>query len=78
MAAEEAMAISWYQMAWWHYRSETIPYLSDLPDGDRYMFEFGIKNYRNLPVQKLWYEATKPYLNPDVVRYVDDLLARPN
>ena len=76
MTAEEATAVFWDQMAWWTYRTQTIPYLDELPHGERKSFEFGVKHYRTLPTATLWYERNRSYLNPDAVRYVDNLLAQ--
>jgi hypothetical protein len=77
MTGEEANALSWDPQAWWQYRCQMIPYLDELPHAERKMFEFGVRQYRDVPVPRLWHEKTKVYLNPDVVRYVDSLLAQP-
>jgi len=77
MTGEEAGALNWDQQAWWQYRCQMIPYLDELPGDERKMFEFGIRQYRDVPLPKLWYETNKPFLNPVIVRYVDNLLAQP-
>ena len=78
MTREEASALSWDQQAWWQYRTEMIPHLDELTQSERKMFEFGIRQYRDFPLSKLWYETSRQtILNPDIVRYVDNLLAQP-
>jgi len=77
MTAEEATAVYWDEVAWWHYRTQTIPYLHELSPEERRVFEFGINHYRTLPVPTLWYGTNKFWLHADAVRYVDNLLAQP-
>jgi hypothetical protein len=78
LSAEGAFTIFWNEMAWWYTRTQQIPYLEELPAGERAAFEGGIRgNYRIRPLGRLWLESTKDQLNPDAVRYVDNLLAQP-
>jgi hypothetical protein len=78
LTAGEAGQLVWEQMTWWHYRSHTIAHVSELTDGERAEFDRSVRDsYGKGALQRLWYDTTKPTLNPDAVRYVDDLLARP-
>jgi len=70
---EEAELLWWEQLAWWNYRTHTLPYLHELPSGAQRHFVFGLKGYRDVPLHRLWYETNKFSLDPDAVRYVDNL-----
>ena len=74
---EEAAAVFWDQMAWFNYRVQVIPYVDELPVGDRAAFDRAILSYGSDPLQKLWYNAMKATISPDAVRYIDNLLAQP-
>jgi hypothetical protein len=44
--------------------------------GERAEFDGGVRfAYGTVPWNRLWYETMKPRLNPDTVRYIDNLLA---
>lgn len=76
LSIEDAAALYWEQLAWWQYRLQVIPYVDDLPPGPRVEFESGIRrNYRDQPLERLFYETTKAGLPPAAVRYIDGLLA---
>ena len=74
---EEAELLWWEQFAWWNYRTHTLAYLHELPSGAQQHFVFGMKGYRDVPLFRLWYETNKFSLDPDAVRYVDNLSAEP-
>ena len=76
LTAEEANAVWWDQHAWWAYRAQVIQYLDELPEGERFEFESRTRaNYGGPTLARFWYDANKPVLNPDVVRYIEGLLA---
>ena len=78
MTLEEASTVWWDQMAWWAYRVQVIPYLGELPAGERAEFESRTRgNYAGPTLARFWYDSAKPTLNPDVVRYIDELVAQP-
>ena len=73
---EEMSAVVWDQFAFWHYRQAS--YLDELTVGERTEFDGGIRNSYGLDVVgRQWYDGSKPMLNPDFVRCIDNLLAQP-
>jgi hypothetical protein len=75
---EEAFRYNNIEMAWWQYRSQVIENVAELPSGKRIEFDSAIQiAYGKLPGPRLWYETSKATLNPDAVRYIDNLLAQP-
>jgi len=76
---EEAAAVGFELATWWQYRVPIIPYVSELPAMARREFESSARNtYGKSPLSRLWYQKMKVGLNPDAVRYIDNLLAQPN
>jgi hypothetical protein len=76
----EAMAYNVYQVVWWQYRAQIIAQIDDLPSGERAAFDAALRlNYQHWQASSIWYKTAKSggILNPDAVRYVDDLLAQP-
>ena len=76
----KAARLFWDQLAFWVDRTLTVSVIDALPAGERTQFEIHIRNSYGSnasPVSRLWYETTKAALNPDVVRYIDNLLAQP-
>jgi len=75
---EEAFAEYFEQYAWWFTREHNLQSLDQLSMGERAATESGARfAYGNQPVSRLWYETVKdPILNPEVVRRVDELIAR--
>ena len=68
------------RIAWWWHQSHNIAYVDELPSAERLAFdrEIRIRYHRQSnPVSKLWCESTKPRLNPEALRYIDNLLAKP-
>jgi hypothetical protein len=77
LTAAAAFRLMWDEYAWWYFRAQQIPFLLDLPQGERIAFERGIRfNYRERPLGAFWYDTQKSQLSPDLVEYVDDVLAR--
>ena len=77
ITTEEAHLLWWEQFAWWNYRTHTLPYLHELPLGAQQHFVIGMKGYRVDPLLRLWFDTSRFFLDPDAVRYVDNLLAQP-
>ena len=76
----EAVTFNVWQIAWWQYRAHVISEIDELPSGERTAFDSALRlNYQIWPGSSLWYKAFKTTgaLNPDAVRYVDTVLARP-
>jgi len=50
--------------------------VGELPEGERFEFESRTRaNYGGPTLARFWYDANKSVLNPDVVRYIEGLLA---
>ena len=78
LTLEEANAVWWDQTAWWAYRVQVIPHLDELPAGERFEFEARTRaNYGSPTLARFWYDSNKGTLNPEAVRYIENLLARP-
>ena len=77
---EEALSISFAQFVYWSVAEQNIGTLRDLSSGERSQFESALKLIYggSLPVRAKWYETNKYRLNPEAVRYVDNLLAQPS
>ena len=77
--AEERTWAFW-EFAWWQCRTQTITHIDELPAGERVQFDRGVGAAYGLPGRgRVWYEHFKALqtLNPDAVRYIDNLLAQP-
>ena len=71
------MRIHWAELAEWQYHAQVIAYIDELAPGDRVQFDSVIRSgYGTDLLTRLWYETLKKGLNPDAVRYVDNLLAQ--
>jgi hypothetical protein len=75
---EEAVSLSAELQARWNNMSQTILYIDELSPGDRAQFDRTTRGGFSELLVRLWYESAKGNYNPDVVRYVDNLLAQPN
>jgi hypothetical protein len=74
--ATQFKAMMW---ARWLDREQGILMVDDLSPGQRFQFDAAtINSHQAGAPYRLWYEANKPNLNPDAVRYIDNLLAQPN
>ena len=77
LTAEEANALSVREYAWWQYRAQVIRHVDELDPGDRHSFDAVARLVYTSPLGRLWFEETKPLLDPDAVRYVEKLIAQP-
>jgi hypothetical protein len=79
LTAEEADGLWWEQLAIWQNRVQSISYSEEMTTGARIELD-GILRlfYGGTGVTRLWYETVKERMNPDAVRYIDNLLAQPN
>ena len=74
---DEIGAVIWSQFAFWAYRQSTVTQIHELTVGERAEFDIAIRNAYGQGVGRLWYSTSKATLNPDAVRYIDNLLAQP-
>lgn len=65
------------QMIWWQYYAEkVISYAGELSAADRFQADNYMRIIFSASVGRLWFDMTKATLNPEAVRYVEDLLAQ--
>jgi hypothetical protein len=78
LTREQAFSLYVEQITRWQGLLLTIAYIDELPPGERVSFD---KNNRSAvfgePLFRFWYNPTKPVLNQEGVRYIDNLLAQP-
>jgi hypothetical protein len=79
LTIDEALAVQNEQGAFWNYRLQVIPYIAELPNGDRLAFDSAIRRAYGSPgVGRFYYEAfAKAGSLSDATRYIDNLLAQP-
>jgi len=78
MAAEEITAWVGWEYANWVARVQNILFIDELPDGERSQFHLSLRHFYGRPGRsRFWYESLRDSLNPDAVRYIDNLLAQP-
>jgi len=78
LAPEEVLSLNAEQSARLNNISQTILYIDELTPGDRAQFDNTTREGLSEPICRLWYETRKNVINPDVARYIDNLLAQPN
>ncbi len=74
---EEAAALHYELAAEWQYRTEAILNADQMSAGERFEFEHSLRfNYgRANPLGVLWLESNRERLNPEVLDYVDRVVA---
>ena len=73
---EEATLMFWIQVQFWNYRVQMIANLPKLLPMERVNFEIGMRGALGRPgIFRLFHETVGSH--PDVVRYIDNLLAQP-
>ena len=78
LTKEEAVMLYVEMLVRWQNTAQTILYVDELPEGQRAQFDRSLAATTAEPAFLWWYELQKPKLDPDAVRYMDDLLAQPN
>jgi len=74
----EAVALGQDLYAFWECQAEAIPYAQHFRAGERLAFDGALRNAYRSPLFSLWFDAARQYLDPDAVRYVENLLAQPS
>ena len=78
LSQEEAARVDTYYWAQWALRSQRIRYVSEFSEDSRMDFDVRMRRtYGSTGSEQLWYRESKDLLNPDAVRYIDNLLAPP-
>lgn len=77
MQREEAATLHYELAAEWQYRTEAILNADQMSAGERFEFEHSLRvNYGSAsPLGVLWLRLNRDRLNPDVLRYVDTVVA---
>src|SRR5262245_21853006 len=75
---EQSAALFHEEMAWYNARWPGIAFSEDLTAGQRRENEVNLRGiYEGSGVSAIWYRSTKQFLNPEFVRYIDNLLVQP-
>jgi len=79
VSESDAYMINFHSHAWWQYRAQTISEIDELTEAARFGFDAACRAfYAPDTFGGVWYASQKRFLNPDAVRYIDNLLAQPN
>jgi hypothetical protein len=74
---QEAMRALSLSNAFWDYRAQIIPAVDELSEIERHGFDRAIAgSYGQGSWASLFYETLKPIAHPDMVQYIEDVLAR--
>ena len=74
----DAYMVHFHFHAWWQYRAQIIADIDELSEASRFGFDAACRiHYAPDTYQGVWYENQKGFLNPEAVRYIDNLLAQP-
>ena len=75
---EEATTFTGVQLARWQMQTQIFNNIAELSKGQRVEFDNLVRRSYDgsLPASQLWYSRSKGVLNPELVDYIDDLLAR--
>lgn len=75
---EEASQVFSHHFAWWLYQSQVIRFARELQEGERAQFDWSLRRYYGISHSgQIWFRAMRNILDPEAVRYVDNLLAQP-
>jgi hypothetical protein len=76
LTPEEAQAFSQLQVVRWQFQTQTIDDLQEMPPEHRTEFASFVRYVygANAPATRLWYQTSKPFLNPTAVRHIDRIL----
>ncbi len=75
---EEAFRVFNVDVVGWNYRVHTITHIDELPAGERELFDGATYIRYSRGVSQFVYEtAFKPQASPEIVDYIDTLLAQP-
>jgi len=73
----EAFRLNAYNMAIWNNFEASIESIGYLTPGVRREVDNAIRGNFNNPVVAKWFEGVKVRLNPDAVRYIENLMSQP-
>jgi hypothetical protein len=77
LTREEASVLFQHHAAWWNFTTQIIPHIDDMPTTERHGFDRGIvARHGGVGVGRLFYETQRRSGHPDVVRYIESVLAR--
>jgi len=76
LTPEEAKTFAQMQVVRWQFQTQVIDDLEEMLPGHRTEFENFVRYVYgdSEPATRLWYETTKPFLNPTAVGHIDRIL----
>jgi len=76
----EAQRLNFSELVYWSVAEQNIGTIDDFSLGERSQFESALRFVYGggSSLRTKWYETTKFRLNPDAVRFIDNLLAQPD
>jgi len=78
LSPEDAWSLGAMMTSEWANLAQSILYADELPPTDRFQLDSSIRRVMMEPIRRFYYETYKSQLNPDAVRYIDNLLAQPS
>jgi hypothetical protein len=77
LTREEATVLFQHHAAWWNYTIQIVPNIDEMSAIERHQFDRGVTGrHGGVGVGRLFYETRGRLGHPDVVRYIDNVLAR--
>ena len=76
LTREEATALSQYHASQWNYTIQIVSNIDGMSTIERYQFDRGILFWYRGGVGGLFYETLRHLQHPDVLHYIDNVLAR--
>jgi hypothetical protein len=77
LTPEEASAFDAWTMSWWLSDAQYIAHIDKLTKGERASFDAMMRVQYTVGMRSKFLEINRQVLNPDAVRYIDNLLAQP-
>jgi len=78
LTRDEMVRVIWLQSAYWEYRAQLIPVADELSEIERCHFDIALAAaYGERGWARWFYEAAKTTAHTDMVRYIENVLARP-
>jgi hypothetical protein len=77
LTEEEAWAFGTYMYSWWLFDTQNIAHIDKLSKGERVRFDALMRIQYQGEAKRRFFEQARPILNPDAVRYIDNLLGQP-
>jgi hypothetical protein len=77
LTREEATVLFQHHVAWWNYTLQIVPNIDEMSAIEQHQFDRGVTGrHGGVGIGRLFYESVAPLAHPDVVRYIENVLAR--